>query len=137
MTEFLEILQRFADDLYARPSGPLALRFMLQPAVSAALAVRDGIADARGGRSPYFWTVVANPAARRERLREGLHATAKVITLALILDLVYQVIQFGAFYPGEAIVVALALGFLPYLLLRGPVARIARRRLDKHSQSGG
>jgi hypothetical protein len=32
-------------------------------------------------------------------------------------------------YPGEAVVVALLLGFIPYLLLRGPVARIARWRM--------
>jgi hypothetical protein len=33
------------------------------------------------------------------------------------------------FYPGEAVIVAAALAFVPYVLLRGPIARIARWRL--------
>jgi hypothetical protein len=37
------------------------------------------------------------------------------------------------FYPGEAVIVAIALAFFPYLLLRGPIARIARWRLDSAS----
>jgi hypothetical protein len=32
------------------------------------------------------------------------------------------------FYPGEAAIVAIMLAFVPYLLLRGPVARIVRWR---------
>jgi hypothetical protein len=34
------------------------------------------------------------------------------------------------FYPGEAVIVAVALAFFPYLLLRGPIDRIARWWLD-------
>jgi hypothetical protein len=30
------------------------------------------------------------------------------------------------FYPGEAVIVAIMLAFVPYPLLRGPFARIAR-----------
>jgi hypothetical protein len=43
------------------------------------------------------------------------------------MDVIYQAIALKTFYPGEAVIVALTLAFLPYLLLRGPVARIARR----------
>jgi hypothetical protein len=122
-----EIFQRIWENLLTRPSGPLALRFFLQPTVAAVLAIRDGVKDAREGRAPYFWTVVRNPAERRSRLKEGVQATAKVMILAVVFDAVYQIIQFGTFYPGEAIIVAFVLGFLPYLILRGPAARIARR----------
>jgi hypothetical protein len=31
------------------------------------------------------------------------------------------------FYPGQAAVIAVLLAFVPYLLLRGPIERIARR----------
>jgi hypothetical protein len=50
----------------------------------------------------------------------------------MCMDTVYQLIVLKAFYPAEAVIVALALAFVPYLLLRGPVARIARlwRRKD-------
>jgi hypothetical protein len=31
------------------------------------------------------------------------------------------------FYPAEAVIVALLFAFVPYVIIRGPVARIARR----------
>jgi len=40
----------------------------------------------------------------------------------------YQFKVHGTVYPGEAIGIALLLGFVPYLLIRGPTDRIARRR---------
>lgn len=126
MSELQEILQRFWVDLLARPSGPLAVRFLLQPIIASALAIRDGMKDARDGRSPYFWTVLSQPAERRARLREGLSATSKIMIVALVLDVAYQIIRLQTVYPVEALVVAIVLGFIPYLLIRGPAARIAR-----------
>jgi hypothetical protein len=32
------------------------------------------------------------------------------------------------FFPAEAVIVAMVLVYVPYLLIRGPVARVARRR---------
>jgi hypothetical protein len=125
--DLADTFQRIWENLLERPSGPLALRFVLQPAVASVLAIRDGIRDAREGRSPYFWTVLSNPDERRARLAEGMKATGKVMILAIVLDTIYQIMKLGTFYPGEAIIVAFVLGFLPYLILRGPVARIARR----------
>ena len=78
------------------------------------------------GRSAYFWTVLTSRADRGGRLREGLIATARIILLGFAMDAIYQFVVLHTFYPGEAVIVALALGFLPYLILRGPVARIAR-----------
>ena len=43
------------------------------------------------------------------------------------MDAIYQFMVLGRFYPGEALVIAFVLTILPYLLIRGPVARIARR----------
>ncbi|RWN33364.1 hypothetical protein [Mesorhizobium sp.] len=121
-----DILQRFWEDILERPSGPLALRFLLQPVMATLFAIRDGIKDARDGRSPYFWTVLSKPDERRSRLREGVKSTGKIMVLALILDAVYQFIELGTFYPFEAVAVAIVLAFVPYLLIRGPAARIAR-----------
>jgi hypothetical protein len=135
--DFTELLQRVADDLLARPSGPLAIRFLIQPAMSTIFAIRDGIKDAREGRSPYFWTVMTDPAERGARLKEGVSATAKIMILAIVLDAVYQFRVLGTFYPGEAIVIALLLAFIPYLLIRGPVARIARRWNSARSANRG
>ena len=46
--------------------------------------------------------------------------------MAIVIDGIYQFIVCRWFYPGEAIITALILAFVPYLLIRGPVNRIAR-----------
>jgi hypothetical protein len=83
--------------------------------------------DANSGRSPYLSTILINPATRSARLHEGLIATARIILLGLCMDVIYQFIELKAFHPGEAVIIALLLAFVPYLLLRGPFARIVCR----------
>jgi hypothetical protein len=63
-----EIVTRFWDELIARPAGPMGFRFVLQPVMASLLAIRDGIHDARIGRSPYFWTVATDPPRRKKRI---------------------------------------------------------------------
>jgi hypothetical protein len=41
---------------------------------------------------------------------------------------VYQVFVLRWIYPGQTLVVATTLAIIPYLLIRGPVTRIARRK---------
>jgi hypothetical protein len=124
--EIHDVLSRMWGDLAARPAGPLAFRFILQPVMAAIVAIRDGIKDAHTGRSPYFWAVLHDSHARRARLEEGLSATVRILALGLAMDAIYQVVVLGTVYPSEAVIVALGLAFLPYLLIRGPAARVAR-----------
>ncbi len=119
--------QRFLHDLLERPSGPMKFRFILQPSMAVIAAVRDGINDARIGRSPHLWAIVFEPRERVARLREGLNATARIILLGLVVDVIYQLLVLRTFYPGEALIIALLLAFVPYLLIRGPITRIVRR----------
>jgi hypothetical protein len=97
----------------------MSFRFIPQPSMAAIAAIHDGVKDARTGRSPYlwtvvrFWTVAHKPGAWVERLREGLIATAKVILFGIAMDSVYQFLEFTAFYPVEALLIALLLAFLP------------------------
>ena len=121
------VFQRGWQNMLARPNGSLWLRFIAQPLMSTMFAIRDGIRDARTGRSPYFWTVVSDPAQRWARLREGVVATGKIFLLSIALDVVFQLQELAAFYPGEALLIAILLAFIPYVILRGPVARLARR----------
>jgi len=140
MQEILEFLSRVWTDLLARPSGPYGFRFVLQPLMAALLAVRDGIGDARSGRSPYFWMVMHDKGQHRERFAEALKATARIGALAILIDAAYQLRVLGTFFPDQALIVALLLALFPYLLLRGPVDRIARRwrarRTSKHAATG-
>jgi len=128
MSEIQEILTRFWDQLIAQPSGPLAFRLILQPLMATILAVLDGMKDARVGRPPFFRTIVNDPSQRGAYLREGLKRVSRVIIFAFVMDAIYQVIVFRRFYLGEALVTVFVLAVLPYLLIRGPVDRIARRR---------
>jgi hypothetical protein len=56
----------------------MAFRFILQPVMAAIAALRDGVNDAKSGRSPYFWTLLTNPFERGQCLYEGLISTARV-----------------------------------------------------------
>jgi hypothetical protein len=122
--------QRIWHDLVERPDGPMRFRFILQPLMAAIAAIHDGRQDARTGRSPYFMTLLRNPQERVGRLDEGLNATARIILLGLAMDVIYQLLVLKTFYPNEALLVALLLAFVPYLIIRGLVVRIARLRTD-------
>ncbi|HUC17432.1 MAG TPA: hypothetical protein VMA37_07080 [Acetobacteraceae bacterium] len=130
------VLQRFWHDLIARPDAPMRFRFILQPLMATIAAFHDGLKDARTGRSPYFWAILSKRGRRVERLREGVNATARIILLGLAMDMIYQVIVLKTFYPNEALVVALLLAFMPYVVIRGPVARIAGRSRGGTSPHG-
>ena len=121
------IIRRIWQQLIERPSEPMAFRFVLQPLMAAIAAFLHGRKDARLGRSPYFWTVVSSRQERVARLREGLNATARIIVLGLVMDSIYQLIILERFYPVEAVIVAVLLGFVPYVIIRGVVTRIVYR----------
>jgi len=125
----VEVIERLWRDLIERPDAPMRFRFILQPLMAAIAAILAGLKDARTGRSPYFWTMLGNPSERVERLEEGLNATARIIVLGLVMDVIYQIIVLQRFYPAEAVIVALLFAFVPYVIIRGPAARIARRWL--------
>ena len=113
--------------LVGRQSGPFAFRLILQPLMATLIAIRAGMRDARTGRPAFGWEVIANPRERRELLREGWHELARVFILAVLVDLVYEVIVFHRIYPGQSVIVAAVLALLPYPLIRGVVNRIACR----------
>ena len=135
MSEIHEILTRFWDQLIAQPSGPLAFRFILQPAMAAIFAIRDGLKDARADRPPFLRIMLSEPSQRGAYLREGLKRVSRVIVFAFVMDAIYQYIVLHRFYLIEALVTVFVLAVLPYLLLRGPVDRIARRLKRNNSGS--
>jgi len=123
-----EIWMRIVENLSDRVSGPMKFRLLLQPAMAAFFAVRSGLLDARMGKPPYFWSLVTDPAHRTDMLKDGWKSVSKVFLIALLLDVIYQVMVLKFVYPGEAIFVAFVLAILPYLILRGLVTRIARKK---------
>lgn len=121
-----ELFARMCREIAARPSGPMAFRFYLQPAMAILAAVHDGLKDARDGAPAYFWSLFVDRAHRRARLREGWRAVRNIFVLAVVMDLLYQTFVIKAFRPVQAIDVAVLLAIVPYLFVRGPVNRLAR-----------
>jgi hypothetical protein len=123
-----DVRDRVWHDLLERPSHLFRFRFILQPVMAGIAALHDGIADARMGRTPYFWALVTRSSRLLGRLEEGVISTERVLLLGLVMDTIYQLIVLKTFYPAEAAIVAIVLAFIPYLLLRGPITRFALYR---------
>jgi hypothetical protein len=122
------LITRITGDLIARVTGPMKFRLVLQPAMATFFAIRDGLKDAREGNPAYFWALFTDKGERERMVKSGWKDVGKVFILAVVLDVVYQLIEHRwTVYPGEAILVAIILAIIPYLLFRGPVNRIARR----------
>jgi uncharacterized membrane protein YjjB (DUF3815 family) len=134
-----EHLARIWENLAGRITGPMKFRLLLQPTMALFFAIRSGLKDAREGKPAYFWALLTNPGERRAMLHDGWKSVGKVFVAALVIDVIYQVIALRWVYPGEAVLVATILALVPYLLVRGPVNRIARRPRNavKEREIGG
>jgi hypothetical protein len=138
----MDVLARIEENLHLRASGPLHLRLLMQPAMACFLALRDGFKDARNDKPAYFWSLLTSPGNLSELLRDAVTSLAKLLLMAVALDAIFQFVALHAFYPGEAILVALLLAFIPYILLRGPANRAKRwwgdrqrtKGLDRHDE---
>lgn len=119
-----EFFSRSLQDLMGRADGPMHLRLVLQSGVAAVLAIRAGLKDARIGDPPFLWSLASEPSRRAQLLRQAWKDIGKVFVAALVLDIVYQKIAIGTFYPGQAVIVAIVLAVLPYSLLRALVTRL-------------
>ena len=123
-----DLFSRIVEDLAGRVSGPMRFRLILQPVMATFFAILRGLKDAKEGKPPYFWALFTDPAHRRDMLRDGWKSIGRVIIIAFVIDAIYQFVALRWFYPGEAFLVAVILALVPYLLIRGPVNRIARNK---------
>jgi hypothetical protein len=130
------LLTRVFENMAGRVHGPMSFRLIVQPLMAAFFAIRDGTKDAHEGREPYFWSLFTDPEQRGEMLRNGWRSVGKIFILAWVLDAVYQVWQLHWFYPGEALLVAVLLAVVPYVLLRGPVNRLTSTKKTQHHLAG-
>jgi len=122
-----EIFKRLWENLIGRSAGPLNFRLLIQPTVAILIAIRAGLKDAREGRPAFLWAALSNPGYRPELLRQGWKDVGKVFILAMVLDSIYQLFVHHGVYVLELLITASVLAIVPYVLIRGPVNRIARR----------
>jgi len=116
-----DIITRIFQDIVGRLHGPMQFRLIMQPTMACIVAVKDGMKDARNGSPPYFWALISEPENRKQFFKSGWKSVGKTFILGLVMDTIYQIWQLKAFYPFEAILVAILLAIIPYLLVRGPV----------------
>jgi hypothetical protein len=122
----MDYLSGLWQEIAARPDGPMAFRFYLQPAMSIIYAIVSGRKDAREHKPPYFWALFTDPVHRVELLRDGWKSVRNVFLLAIVMDLIYQIMVFKGLRPLEGLVISIVVAIVPYLLVRGPVNRLAR-----------
>jgi hypothetical protein len=137
MNAILQMLSRGVEQLLGRASGPLHLRLVTTPAVVIFLAVRAGLRDAREGKSMFFWGILTHPTERPQLLRSALKDIGKASIVALVLDAVYQVWLFRAFYIVQALIVVVVCAILPYLLIRGPISVLTHGLYRKQAEPDG
>ena len=117
-----------AQGVISRTTGPLKFRFFLQPVMSILLAIRSGLKDSREGKPAFLWKFYQDRAVRKELIADCWQSIGKIFTLAFALDCVYQVIVLRWARIFDALVVAFFLAIVPYVLVRGPINRIASAR---------
>jgi hypothetical protein len=122
-----EIFKRLWENLIGRSAGPLNFRLLIQPTVAILIAIRAGLKDAREGRPAFLWAL-SNPGYRPDLLRQGWKDVGKVFILAMVLDSIYQLFVHHGVYVLELLITASVLAIVPYVLIREPVNRIARRK---------
>ena len=139
----LEMLTRGIDDLVGRNSGPMHFRLLVQPLMATFLAIRAGWADAWEGRPIFFWTLVQEPKRTAAMLRNLWRIAGKVFLVAILLDVIYQIVVFRWVYPVDAVIVATVLALVPCMVVRGvgnrvvTLIRLKRLRDEKRLLSDG
>jgi hypothetical protein len=121
-----DIFARGWAHLLSRLDGPMHFRFIVQPLVAMILGARAGLRDARAGEPPFLWAVIRSPERRRDRVKDALRDLTSVLLVAAVLDAVYQVAVHRGIFLLELLITVAVLALVPYVLVRGPVARLAR-----------
>jgi len=111
-----ETLLRVFENLGARVGGPMTFRFILQPLVAVTLGIRDGLRLARTGRALLRWRHQDDPATSRHLVRTVWRSIRVLVFVAVALDIIYQLLVRQWVYPGETLIVLVAITLIPYLL---------------------
>jgi len=127
--ELYLLTHRFVDDMVARLHGPGRMRFILQPTMAIILGVRDGVKDARAGSRPFLSALVFQ-ARRRELVRGAVASLRDLVAVAILLDVVSQLLIFRMVHPAAALLLGPVLIAAPYAFSRAATNRIARWRSE-------
>ncbi len=116
----------FLEDIPRRLAGPGRFRFVLQPAIAAALGIGAGRSDARAGRPPYLYALFFGGQSRAALVRSFLESIANLLLMGILIDAVCQWLILGVSHPGAALVVGPLLITIPYAVARALANRLTR-----------
>lgn len=111
-------------------------RLILQPTLAVILGIRVGLADARAGHQPFLARLVRGAHERWRLVRESIVHAAAPLTLALVMDSVFQYLALGRIRILAAVVVGILLVWLPFSSTRGLSNRVwtqHRRRMERRA----
>jgi hypothetical protein len=113
------------NEFVARLSGPMSMRFILQPLIAIILGIRDGIKDAKLGNQPFILDLVFNPQNRKRDIKSAFKSLLTPIIIGTLLDAIVQYLMFKYIRPLAALLVGAFVMGIPYALARGVSNRIA------------
>ncbi len=105
---------------------------LLQPALAVLFGVMHGVRDAHVQRGPFFTSVLRRDAPSRGRGRGGLRRLTVAFLGAIAASLGFQLVSSRNMDVANALLVAVALAVVPYLLARDVSARLDLRWHEKH-----
>jgi hypothetical protein len=123
--------QQFFDDMFARLSGPGRLRFIIQPTIALLLGLRDGVRDLREGLLPFLW-VCFQKNLRQKALVHAFQAIRDLVSVAIVLDVIFQFIIFDDVHPGASLLLGPVLIAIPYAVSRSLTTQIGGRKIVTH-----
>lgn len=120
--------ERFFEDLWARLSGPGRIRFVLQPTAAVLVGMRDGKRDSRTRCPPFLSGLAFRRTHRRELWRTAIASVRDLVAIAIILDIISQMLIFREIHPGASLLLGPVLIAVPYSISRAFTNRIESGR---------
>ena len=133
MDSLLPVLERFL----ARLTGPMHLRFIVQPIMAAILGIRAGLHDARQATPPFIWSLCTRPSGWKQQLKQAREHLVIPLVAAIVLDGIVQYLLFQRIRVLGAVVLGTILMGLPYSLARGFTNRIVSVRRHWRTRAAG
>jgi hypothetical protein len=128
----------FWDGIWHELTTAGRFRLILQPTLAVVLGIRIGIADARAGKQPFVARLIRSPHERWNLVRGSIGHAALPLTIALLMDCIFQFLALGKIRFLAAVVVGILLVWLPFSSVRGLANRIwivHRRRTARSAAS--
>lgn len=112
-------------------------------AIALFLGIRDGARDARGGSPPFLVALLSKKTHKRTLLLSALASIRDLVAMAILVDVISQVLIFRDIHPAAALLLGPMLIALPYATSRGLANRFARKgsqsrtRVELRRSQGG